>query len=156
MISLRKMLEPEYQAYLDYFIPDYAAEIAANYGLTLVDAAAQAQREIAHSLPHGPQTAGHILFCIFDSTAKGEDHVGYLWCKPDTEAQSVFIYDFGILPAFQGRGLGKAALARFEHDMAALGFKQIKLRVAGDNARAKHVYERGGFRVTGINMAKSI
>jgi len=28
--------------------------------------------------------------------------------------------------------------------------------VAGDNARAQHIYEASGFGVTGINMSKSI
>lgn len=30
------------------------------------------------------------------------------------------------------------------------------MRVAGDNARVRHVYEASGFGVTGINMSKSI
>ena len=33
MIVLRPMRATEYPAYLDYFIPDYAAEISANYAL---------------------------------------------------------------------------------------------------------------------------
>lgn len=34
MIVLRPMRDTEYPAYLDYFIPDYAAEISANYALS--------------------------------------------------------------------------------------------------------------------------
>jgi RimJ/RimL family protein N-acetyltransferase len=33
---------------------------------------------------------------------------------------------------------------------------QIKLRVAGDNERARHLYEVSGFQVTGINMSKPL
>lgn len=33
MILLRPMRDDEYLAYLDYFIPDYTAEITANYAL---------------------------------------------------------------------------------------------------------------------------
>lgn len=42
MIVLRPMRNEEYPAYLDYFIPDYAAEISANYALS--PAAALARR----------------------------------------------------------------------------------------------------------------
>ena len=45
MIVLRPMRATEYPAYLDYFIPDYAAEISANYALSPAAALAQAQRE---------------------------------------------------------------------------------------------------------------
>lgn len=41
MIVLRPMRDTEYPAYLDYFIPDYAAEISANYALSPVAALAQ-------------------------------------------------------------------------------------------------------------------
>ena len=47
-------------------------------------------------------------------------------------------------------------MALLESDLRAGGFTQIKLRVAGDNDRARHVYEVSGFRVTGINMSKTI
>lgn len=30
------------------------------------------------------------------------------------------------------------------------------MRVAGDNTRARHVYETCGFGITGVNMSKSI
>ena len=44
----------------------------------------------------------------------------------------------------------------FESHLKGKGFEQIKLRVAADNARARHVYEVTGFRVTGVNMSKAI
>ena len=45
MISLRPMRADEYSAYLDYFIPDYAAEIIANYDLSPAEARLQALPE---------------------------------------------------------------------------------------------------------------
>ncbi|WP_263071056.1 GNAT family N-acetyltransferase, partial [Enterobacter huaxiensis] len=47
-------------------------------------------------------------------------------------------------------------LRAFEEYLQGKGFKEIRLRVAGDNVRARHVYETRGFLVTGINMSKSI
>ena len=156
MIVLRPMRDTEYPAYLDYFIPDDAAELAANDALSPVAALAQAQREIAADLPDGVNTRGQVLCCLFDDSDGAEKRVGYLWYKPDEEMRSAFICDFYIYPAFQGQGLGKQAMAAFEHALKSQGIGQIKLRVAGDNQRARHLYDAAGFRVTGVNMSKNI
>lgn len=156
MIELRPMRDSEFPAYLDYFIPDYAAEIAANYRLSHEAALAQARREIEAGLPDGVDTAGQVLLCLVDPSEATEALVGYLWYKPDAAMKSAFITDFHILGRHQGQGLGKQAMERLESDLKARGFTQIKLRVAGDNARARHVYEVSGFQVTGINMGKVI
>lgn len=156
MIVIRPMRDEEYAAYLNYFIADYAAEIATNYALSPEAALAQAQREIAEDLPDGVNTHGQALRCLFDEIDGTEKRVGYLWYKPDAEIRSAFICDFYIFPSLQGQGLGKQAMASFEHELKNLGIRQIKLRVAGDNPRARRLYEVTGFRVTGINMSKNI
>ncbi|MCU6668736.1 GNAT family N-acetyltransferase [Enterobacteriaceae bacterium H4N4] len=152
MITLRPLQEDQYPAYLAYFIPDYADEIAANYRLAHGDALARAKQETADLLPQGVNTAGHVLLCLLND----DRHVGYLWYKPDPAARAAFIYDFHILNAYQGQGLGKQALHALEQDLREKGFEQIKLRVAGDNARARSLYETSGFGVTGVNMSKTI
>lgn len=155
MISFNTMSNSEYEAYLDYFLPDYAQEIIRNYGRSDDEARLQAQAEIAHGLPDGPHTEGQKLCTIVES----EPHptrIGYVWYRPDAKTQSVFIYDFCILPDHRGEGLGKAALRALEIELAQQDYREIRLRVATDNLRAQHVYQAGGFRVTGINMAKRI
>ncbi|ELY4480298.1 GNAT family N-acetyltransferase [Cronobacter turicensis] len=156
MLMFRPMREEEYPAYLEYFITDYAQEIAANYRLSEEEALTSAKQEIAATLPEGVNTPGHVLLCLLVQDESNHKHTGYLWYKPDPGMQTVFIYDFHIFTACQGRGLGKDALRAFEDEMRARGVEQIRLRVAGDNARARHVYEASGFGVTGINMSKSI
>ncbi|ATU90949.1 GNAT family N-acetyltransferase [Phyllobacterium zundukense] len=153
MISFRPMRADEYSAYLDYFIPDYASEIAANYGLSDAEARARAISETDEDLPQGVATAGHVLLCIISG---GDTLVGYLWYRPDLAARSAHISDFHIFAGQQGKGYGKQALVLLEAELAGSGFTQIRLRVAGNNNRAKHVYDVSGFRVTGINMSKSI
>lgn len=156
MISFRKMTEDEYPAYLDYFINDYACEIKSNYGLSPCDSLARAKQEISEMLPDGVNTEGQVLMCIVSQADETHNLVGYLWYKPDSTQHTVFIYDFYIFTASQGLGLGKQSLCAFEEYLRAEGFKEIRLRVAGDNARARHLYETRGFGVTGINMSKSI
>ncbi len=64
--------------------------------------------------------------------------------------------DFSIFPAYQGQGFSKQALMALEQDLKRKGFAQIKLLVAPDNQRARHVYDVTGFRVTGIHMSKPL
>ncbi|MGL5286196.1 MAG: GNAT family N-acetyltransferase [Aeromonas sp.] len=156
MMLLRPMRADEFAAYLDYFIPDYAAEIAANYRLSESEAREQARREISVSLPDGVNSAGHVLLCLVDSATLSDNALGYLWYKADAAMREAFIYDFYIRPDHQGKGLGKQALQLLEEALKARGFAQIKLRVAGDNERARHLYEVSGFQVTGINMSKPL
>ncbi|PSH68690.1 GNAT family N-acetyltransferase [Phyllobacterium brassicacearum] len=156
MISSRPMRDSEYPGYLEYFLPDYAAEISTNYGLSSLEALVQAKREIAHDLPYGVDTPGEVVLCVVNRTSDTESVVGYLWYRPDLAARSAFIKDFHIFAQHQGKGLGKQALNALEAELSRAGFEQIKLRVAEDNKRAKHVYETTGFRVTGVNMSKTI
>jgi ribosomal protein S18 acetylase RimI-like enzyme len=150
------MTEDEYPAYLEYFVNDYAYEIESNYGASRRDSLARAKQEISELRPDGVNTHGQVLMCIDAQSGKTNNHVGYLWYKPDSTKYAVFIYDFHIFTSSQGLGLGKQSLRAFEVYLQAKGFKEIRLRVAGDNARARHVYETNGFGVTGINMRKSI
>ena len=156
MIKFRPMHEDEYPGYLEYFIPDYAREIASNYRLSADDSLVRAKQEIAEDLPEGVNTPGQVLLCLITQLDNTIMHVGYLWYKPDTAMRTVFIYDFHIFNSCQGQGLGKQALRVFEQEMRDKDFEQIRLRVAGDNERARHVYEAIGFGVTGINMSKTI
>lgn len=152
MISFRPMQENEFSLYTEYFIADYAHEISENYGLPLADSLEQAKKTIETSFPQGAQTDGEALLCI----VKARKIIGYIWYRPDPTRTSVYIYDFHILPDQQGQGYGKQALKTLEDNLSQQGFKQIKLRVAADNKRAQHVYETNGFRVTGLNMNKTI
>ena len=151
-IALRPMRANEFGGYLDYFVPDYAAEISSNYDLPHDKALARASREINKDLAQGVDTPGHALLCITDRV----DVIGYLWYKPDRQARSVFIYDFCILPTHQRKGFGKQALSVFEAMLVSEGFKQIGLRVAADNEPAQNLYLKGGFHATGINMIRWI
>lgn len=141
------MLACEHPDYLEYFVPDYAAEIQTNYGVTHEDALDQAKSEVAADLPQGVKTDGEVLLCFEDEADKV---VGYLWYRSNADARSVFINDFYVFPDHRGQGCGKAALQALERTLKESGFDQIKLRVAADNVRGLQVYESAGYRVTGM------
>lgn len=153
MIELRAMRADEFVGFHDYFVVDYAIEIAANFGYPLEKSRAIATRELAEDLPQTILTPQHFLLCI-EIGAAGV--VGYLWYKLLDNGETAFILDFMIFEDSRGLGYGKAALIVLEEQLHQLGVKQIKLRVAYDNARALGLYERIGFNITGYNMVKNI
>ncbi len=153
MISFRPIEMREFGAYRSYFVPDYALDLIMNHGLAPAAAQRQAADDLDHACPDGQPAEGHYLMCII-----GPDGalIGYLWIESLSQGQTAFVQDFHILPAMQGRGLAKAAMAALDKWALDQGFTQIKLRVAPDNAAARHVYDQSGFRVSGIQMIKPL
>lgn len=151
MISLRPMKAEEFSDYKAYFIVDYAHEITANYGYTAEKSHAIAAHELIDDLPQAIDTPNNVLLCIENAAT---ETIGYLWYKFLDAGESVFILDFVVFENYRGLGYGKAALTALEEALGKSGVAQIKLRVAFDNHRAKGLYERLGFNVTGYNMIK--
>ncbi|MCE0799218.1 GNAT family N-acetyltransferase [Buttiauxella sp. S04-F03] len=154
MVTFKPMLSHDFLAFVDYFVVDYASEIASSYRLSEADALLQARRETEASFPDGEKSAGQVVLCITQTHLGEEQHIGYLWYKPDSELKSIYINDFYLFPQFRGQGLGSEAMKCLEEQLIQQGYNQIKLRVAADNRRARQVYETNGFAVTGINMNK--
>lgn len=154
MVTFRSPTSREFSAFVNYFIPDYATEIVSNYHLSEVAAVEQARRELEASFPDGENSTGQVLLCIIHSESNQENHIGYFWYKPDPHLHSAWINDFYLFPTFRGQGFGSEAMKQLEVRLVQEGYKQVKLRVAADNAQARRVYENNGFNVTGINMNK--
>lgn len=156
MTTVRKMRADEFDAYIGWFIPDYASEISSNYDVDPEEARARAERTVAEELAHGVDTPGQVLLCIVPADDRDGAALGYFWCIPNAATGVVFISDFFILPEQRGKGHGRAALKALEAWLVAEGFAELRLRVAADNARAERLYRTAGFRVTGINMQKAL
>ena len=154
MIILRPMLADEFPAYRDYFVVDYGNEIAENYGYPLEKSHAIARQELADDLPQTVDTPDHVLLCI--ETAEAGQLVGYLWYKLLDKGETIFALDFVVFEQFRNKGVGKAAMAAVEKQLAERGVEQIKLRVAFENKGAFRLYENAGFSITGYNMIKHI
>lgn len=57
-----------------------------------------------------------------------------------------------FLPEYMGKGYGKDLLEQAVQELKAMGFKQIFLWVLEDNHRARHFYEKCGFKNSGEYM----
>jgi ribosomal protein S18 acetylase RimI-like enzyme len=60
-----------------------------------------------------------------------------------------YFYSFRVQPAFRNLGLGSMMIEIVEDDLRRRGFSTITLNVAKDNPRARELYERHGYKVTG-------
>ncbi|MEK6289321.1 MAG: GNAT family N-acetyltransferase [Acidobacteriota bacterium] len=56
------------------------------------------------------------------------------------------IGQISVLPAHQGRGIGRLMIASSLSEFRRMGFKSITLAVTGANTKAFHLYETCGFR----------
>ena len=151
MLTLRPMETEEFSNYRDYFIVDYAIEIAANYGYSPEKSRSIALKELLEDLPQTISTPDNFLYCIED---EGKKTIGYLWYKLLDKGETAFILDFVVFEKLRGLGYGKRALLVLEKQLFQSGVAQIKLRVAYDNHQALRLYEKLGFNITGYNMVK--
>ncbi|MEA9389604.1 GNAT family N-acetyltransferase [Acerihabitans sp. TG2] len=155
MVRLSNMTQAQYPGYRDWFIEEYARDLSTNHGYAMAQGRINAAASIEGYLPQGVASAGHSLYCIdTDHDQQTQQVVGYLWIG--YKADSAFIYDFCILPPWQRRGYGSAALFLLDKVMRDRGVSELGLRVAADNPQAKALYDKCGFLVTGVNMAKSL
>jgi ribosomal protein S18 acetylase RimI-like enzyme len=56
------------------------------------------------------------------------------------------VHDLAVLPAFRGRGIGRALLSAAEQRARARDCAKLTLEVREDNARARGLYHERGFR----------
>lgn len=61
-----------------------------------------------------------------------------------------------FLPEYMGRGYGTDLLEQAVRELKAMGFKQGFLWVLADNHRARHFYEKSGFKNSGEYMDNDI
>lgn len=63
------------------------------------------------------------------------------------DGNQISIYGLGILPEYQGRGLGKELLLLILNDLAKNNYKNITIEVNGENEKAFELYKNNGFQV---------
>ena len=156
MVKLREMRTEEFADFYQYAAEAYAQDIAENQGHAADKSLELAHQALKRCFPDGVESKGQSLMCI-DAEEDGESILaGYLWHCVNQKEGSTFIYDFYVMEAFRGQGLGSKAIELLEAKMKDVDIKQIKLRVAFNNERARKLYEELGFVVTGYNMSKVI
>ena len=75
---------------------------------------------------------------------------GYLPAGPGRRAAHRASIALSVNEAYTGRGIGRALLAALADHARASGIRQLELGVYEQNERARRLYERFGFTVTGL------
>jgi ribosomal protein S18 acetylase RimI-like enzyme len=89
--------------------------------------------------------------------AEQDGAVGYAWLAlAGAEVDRAWIYDISIDEEQRGKGYGRALLNGLEQAAHEHGCSSIALNVFAGNDIAQRLYERAGFRLTSIQMAKPL
>jgi ribosomal protein S18 acetylase RimI-like enzyme len=156
MIYLRPMLEKEYIPYLERSIIEYAEDKIKAGNWHPSEALERSRQEFQKLLPEGPETPCQHLYSILADDLV--EPVGIIWFAEilDTAKPYAFIYDFSIDEDYRRKGYGSQAMLALEDEVRQVGLEQIGLHVFGHNAAALALYQKLDYRITNINMMKTL
>ena len=155
-ISLVELDDAPYRAYRDHLVRDYAAHKIRAGAWYESEAQIRAAKDVDGLLPEGPATQGHFLYSVREDAADAE--VGTVWfaLRDSGVGRYVWIYDIIINENFRRRGYASRTLELVEARAKELGAKSVELHVFGHNQGAQALYEKVGYSVTSITMAKQV
>jgi RimJ/RimL family protein N-acetyltransferase len=156
MVRLIPMNAAEYQTYLDISIREYAEEKVQAGNWQPEEALERSAQDFQKLLPDGVASKDQYLYDIVDETRGSK--VGMIWLARMMQGAKpvMFIYDFRIDEPYRRKGYGEQALRAAEEQAKALGLDTIALHVFGFNHGARALYEKLGYEITNINMAKKL
>jgi ribosomal protein S18 acetylase RimI-like enzyme len=97
---------------------------------------------------------------VFVAEDDGGERVGFLHLQTVSDyftgAQNCHIADVAVAPAHEGRGVGSALLAFAEDWARQHHCRHLTLAVFPGNERARSLYERHGFGIDLLRMARPI
>jgi ribosomal protein S18 acetylase RimI-like enzyme len=90
--------------------------------------------------------AGEVVYLVAEANAKPVGHLGVDLTRVRRVA---FLWQFGVMPVVQSRGIGSAMVRRAEHAARERGFAVAEIAAETDNPRARALYERLGYTLVG-------
>jgi RimJ/RimL family protein N-acetyltransferase len=155
-VRLVELDDAPYREYRQHLVRDYAADKVRAGAWSKSEAESRATKDVDGLLPEGPATRNHFLFSVRDDAAGVE--VGTVWfaLRDAGVGRFVWIYDIIIHENFRRKGYASRTLELVEARAKELGAKSVELHVFGHNHGAQALYEKVGYNVTSITMAKPI
>ena len=156
MVKLVSMTESEFQTYLKRCIVSYAQEHVKAGNWDSSDALQKAEKELLQLLPDGIASKKQHLLSIEDGHTGVK--IGLIWFAEILQASrpSAFIYDFLIYEEHRRKGYGKQTLTALEEKVNELGIETISLHAFGHNQAAIDLYQKAGYEITDLHMAKKV
>jgi ribosomal protein S18 acetylase RimI-like enzyme len=138
-VLLADLANPNHQAAIIDLLDMYCRDIFGD-GKPLSD---QARTNLIPGLTkHG----GARVFLAYD----GGEPIGVAICLVGFSSfrgkPLVNIHDIAVSPQARGKGIGRRLLKAIEEDARSLGCCKVTLEVRSDNAPAKELYQRVGFK----------
>ncbi|HYQ84301.1 MAG TPA: GNAT family N-acetyltransferase [Rubrobacter sp.] len=148
--------EGQFREYRKNLVRHYAADKVRAGAWSQAEAEGRAARDVDGLLPEGPATQGHLLYSVREDSSDAE--VGIVWFAPRDSGvgRSVWIYDIIIHENFRRKGYASRTLELVEERARDLGAKSVELHVFGHNRGARALYEKLGYKITSITMAKQV
>lgn len=156
MVRLVPMTEEEFESFKEYSLASFVAgKTAAGY-FDAKAARAIGEQTFSGLLPKGLTTPGQHLVAI-EQEASGE-RVGLLWFGVADQGAGplAYVFDGLIFEPHRRRGFASAALSALEAAAKKAGARQIALQLFGGKVAARALFERCGFGVTDVMLAKGL
>ena len=156
MVELISLSSSEFDQYWKDDIQRYAGEnVKAGYWAK-EGAIRRSQSEHKRVLPDGLATPGHFIYSIINP--ENGERVGIVWFFLQKRAKppACFIYDLFIFEKHRRKGYGTDALRAVEETVSKKNIRSINLHVFNHNRAAKRLYEKAGFKASGISMMKKV
>lgn len=81
---------------------------------------------------------------------KNDHLLAFAGCSFDLQRQDAHITNIAVLPDWQGNGLGEFLMRTLVRKARHMGMRQVTLEVRKSNLRAQQLYQKLGFKQTGI------
>ena len=155
-MRLVPMSEDDFRVYQENEIREYAEEKIRSGAWSQEKAYELSVQTHRRLLPEGVATPGQYIFSIRDEDLG--QNVGAIWFARFEEGgkRLAFIYDLIIFEQFRRHGFGRLAMLALEEKVKEVGLDTIALHVFGHNQAALELYEKVGYEITDINMAKTL
>jgi ribosomal protein S18 acetylase RimI-like enzyme len=156
MVRLVPMSQAEFQRYCESSVRDYAQDHVTAGNWSAEQAVQMAEESLDQLLPDGLATPNQYLFTIEEEA--GGKKVGILWFSVAERGgvPRAFVQDVGIDQAYRRQGYGTQAFEVLEAKVRELGLTRIALHVFGHNPAARAMYDKLGYEVVGLAMAKTL
>lgn len=154
-VTLRPLTDDEYDTMRTPGLEAFAADLARSAHVDVDDEIRKrAAQFYPDTLTEALAVVGTTICRILDDEEKD---VGLLWLgRSPNDPTTGFVYDVVIEDAFQGQGLGRAAMLEAEKLLAAEGCARVALNVFGWNERAAGLYRSLGYEVDSMQMSKPL
>ena len=145
-VKIRPMTMCEFESFQQWSVEDHARDLMEELQISRAAAIQKARAEIAGMLPDGLHTEQNHLMTVME--ADTGEAAGFIWTLHEVTAgrKQSFLCDFAIWEPKRRRGYGAAALLLAERYAAEAGCLESVLYVSEDNAAARALYQKCGYR----------